>query len=311
MKKQQLGSRGPEISVVGFGAWEAGGQFWGPGPTHDKVVQAMRDGFDAGMTWIDTAEVYGRGKSEELVSEALRDYPDVLVFTKVAPKPNGSGFKADQVRSAAEKSLKRLGRDVIDLYQLHWPAESSIPIEETWTEMSQLVDDGLVRWIGVSNFNVELMERCEKIRHIDSLQPHFSLLYRRALDDTLPYCAEHGIGSISYGPLAAGLLTGVITMETKFTKDDWRSGELGFGNYEKLFEPKARKRNLEIVDKLKAMASEKGITVGQLALAWLFHQPGATAAIAGSRSSEHTIENAGAGDVALTSEDLERISAML
>jgi len=310
MKKQRLGSKGPEISVVGFGAWEAGGQFWGPGPTHDKVIKAMRDGFDAGMTWIDTAEVYGRGQSEELVAEAVRDYPDVLIFTKVAPRPNGTGFNGDQVRNAAEKSLKRLGRDVIDLYQLHWP-DDSVPVEETWQAMAQLVDDGLVRWIGVSNFNVDLMTRCEKIRHIDSLQPHFSLLHRGPLDDRLPFCEKNGIGSIAYGPLGFGLLTGAITMETKFGDDDWRSGKMGMGNYEELFAPKARKRNLEIVDQLKAMASEKGITVGQLALAWVFHQPGSTAAIAGSRSSEHTAENAGAGEVSLTSDDLARIQEML
>jgi aryl-alcohol dehydrogenase-like predicted oxidoreductase len=310
MKKQRLGSNGPDISVVGFGAWEAGGQFWGPGPAHDKVIQAMRDGFDADMSWIDTAEVYGRGQSEELVAEAVRDYPDVLVFTKVAPKPNGTGFEAEQIRNAAEKSLKRLGRDVIDLYQLHWP-DGSVPVEETWQAMSQLVDDGLVRWIGVSNFNVDLMERCENIRHIDSLQPHFSLLHRDPLEDTLPFCEKHSVGSIAYGPLGFGLLTGAITMETQFGDDDWRSGKLGMGNYEKLFAPKVRKRNLEIVEQLKEIASKKGITVGQLALAWVFHQPGVTAAIAGSRSSTHTVENAGAGDVSLSKEDLDRISALL
>jgi aryl-alcohol dehydrogenase-like predicted oxidoreductase len=310
MKKQRLGKNGPEISVVGFGAWEAGGQFWGPGPEHDKIIQAMRDGFDAGMTWIDTAEVYGRGQSEELVAQAVRDYPDVMVFTKVAPKGSGTGLEAANVRAAAEKSLKRLGRDVIDLYQVHWP-DGGVPVEETWQAMAELVDDGLVRWIGVSNFDVSLMERCEKIRHVDSLQPHFSMLYRRPLDDVLPYCEKNGVGSIAYGPLGFGLLTGAITMDTQFADDDWRSGKLGMGNYEKLFAPDARKKNLAIVEKLKELAADRGITVGQLALAWTSHQTGVTAAIAGSRSSVHTVENAGAGEVSLTKKDLEEIEAIL
>jgi aryl-alcohol dehydrogenase-like predicted oxidoreductase len=310
MQKQKLGSRGPEISVVGFGAWEAGGQYWGPGPEDEHVIKAMRDGFDAGMSWIDTAEVYGRGRSEELVGEAVRDYPDVLVFTKVAPRPNGSGFDAAGVRSGVEASLKRLGRDVIDLYQLHWPDQNT-PIEETWEAMAKLADDGLVRWIGVSNFDVKLIERCEKIRHVDSLQPHFSMVYRGPLDDVLPLCARNGTGAIAYGPLGFGLLTGAITMETTFGDDDWRGGTMGMVNYEALFAPDARAKHLALVEQLKRLATDRGITVGQLSLAWAFHQPGLTAAIAGSRSSAHTVENAGAGDVVLTDEDLDEIASLL
>jgi aryl-alcohol dehydrogenase-like predicted oxidoreductase len=310
MKKQKLGKNGPEISVVGFGAWEAGGQFWGPGPEDEHVIKAMQAGFDAGMTWIDTAEVYGRGRSEELVAEAVRDYPDVLVFTKLAPTPNGTGFDATSVRAGAEKSLKRLGRDVIDLYQLHWP-DSNTPIEETWQAMGKLVDDGLVRWIGVSNFNVDLLQRCENVRHVDSLQPHFSMLHRGPLDDLLPWCEKNGTGSIAYGPLGFGLLTGAITKDTTFADDDWRSGKIGMGNYEAMFAPKALKRNLELVEQLKRLAADRGITVAQLSLAWTFEQPGVTAAIAGSRSVGHTGENATAGDVTLTDEDLDEIESLL
>ena len=310
MKKQKLGKNGPEISAIGFGAWEAGGQFWGPGPEDEHVIKAMRDGFDAGMSWIDTAEVYGRGRSEELVAEAVRDYPDVLVFTKLAPRPNGTGFDAASVRAGAEKSLKRLGRDAIDLYQLHWP-DGNTPIEETWQAMAQLVDDGLVRWIGVSNFNTDLLQRCENIRHVDSLQPHFSLVHRGPQDDLLPWCVKNGTGSIAYGPLGFGLLTGAITMETTFSDDDWRSGRMGMGNYESLFAPDARKKNLELMENLKRLATDRGVTVAQLALAWVFHQPGVTAAIAGSRSSTHTAENAGAGKVALSEADLDEIESLL
>src|SRR5437763_5757662 len=303
MKKQKLGENGPEISAIGFGAWEAGGQFWGPGPEDEYVIKAMRDGFDAGMSWIDTAEVYGRGRSEELVAQAVRDYPDVLVFTKLAPRPNGSGFDAAAVRTGAENSLKRLGRDVIDLYQLHWP-DGNTPIEETWQAMAQLQDDGLVRWIGVSNFNTDLLQRCENIRHVDSLQPHFSLVHRGPLDDLLPLCEKNGSGAIAYGPLGFGLLTGAITKDTTFADDDWRSGKIGMGNYEAMFAPAALKKNLELVGQLKRLAADRGITVAQLALAWTYQQPGTTAAIAGSRSAEHTGENAKAGDVTLTAEDL-------
>ena len=309
MKKQKLGKNGPEISAVGFGAWEAGGQFWGPGPEDEHVIKAMQAGFDAGMSWIDTAEVYGRGRSEELVAEAVRGYPDVLVFTKLAPQPNGTGFDAASVRAGAEKSLKRLGREAIDLYQLHWP-DSSTPIEETWTAMAQLVDDGLVKSIGVSNFNVELLDRCEKIRHVDSLQPHFSMVHRDPQKDLLPWCDEHGTGSIAYGPLGFGLLTGAITVDTTFPDDDWRSGKMGMGDYQGLFAPKARKRNLELVEQLKRLATDRGITVAQLSLAWVFHQRGVTAAIAGSRSAAHTGENAGGGDVNLSQEDLDEIESL-
>ncbi|MGZ4145578.1 MAG: aldo/keto reductase [Actinomycetota bacterium] len=309
MKTQRLGRAGPEISVVGFGAWEAGGQFWGPGPEDEHVIKAMRDGFDAGMTWIDTAEVYGRGRSEELVAQAVRDYPDVLVFTKVAPRPNGSGFDAASVRAAAEASLKRLGRDVIDLYQLHWP-DGKTPIEETWQAMAQLVDDGLVRWIGVSNFTLGLLEKSESIRHVDSLQPNFNMLQRGPQKDLLPYCDEHGIGVIAYGPLGFGLLTGAITKDTTFPDDDWRSGKLGMGGYEELFAPGAIEKNLAVVEQLKRLATDREITVAQLALAWVFHQRGVTAAIAGSRSSAHTVENAGAGTVALSEADLDEIESL-
>jgi len=310
MQKQKLGRSGPEISVVGFGAWEAGGQYWGPGPSDEKVIQAMKDGFDAGMSWIDTAEVYGRGRSEELVAQAVRDYPDVLVFTKLAPRGAGTGFDATSVRAGAEASLKRLGKDHIDLYQLHWPDENT-SVEETWQAMAQLVDDGLVRWIGVSNFDVSLMERCEKIRHVDSLQPHFSLLHRGALDDRLPWCQRNGTGVIAYGPLGFGLLTGAFTKDTTFPDDDWRSGKIGMSSYDELFAPGAFEKNLDIVERLKGLATDRGIAVGQLALAWVFHQSGATAAIAGSRSSSHTVENAGAGDVVLSGEDLELIDSFL
>lgn len=309
MKTKALGSLGPEISVVGYGSWEAGGGIWGANPPEDQLIAAVRAGFDAGINWIDTAEIYGRGLSEEIMGRALKGYDDVMVFTKVAPRGSGTGFRPDQVRRAAEKSLKRLDRDAIDLFQLHWP-DSSTPIEETWTAMAELKAEGLVRFIGVSNFDQDLIEACEPIEHVDSLQPHFSLLHRNGREDLFPFCKSNGTGIICYGPLAYGLLTGAITRETKFADDDWRSGS-GVGYYRELFAPGVIERNLEIVDALRPIADRLGVTVAQLALAWIVHQEGVTGAIAGSRSAEHVVQNAGAGDVVLETKDLEEIETLL
>ncbi|MGH2695094.1 MAG: aldo/keto reductase, partial [Actinomycetota bacterium] len=248
MKTGRLGARGPEISVIGYGAWEAGGMAWGPNPPDDQVVRAMRVALDNGVTWIDTAEVYGGGKSEELVRAAVEGRDDVLVFTKLAPKGTGSGFDAAGVRAGCEASLKRLGRDAIDLYQLHWP-DHKVPVEETWEAMARLVDDGLARHIGVSNFDQSLIERCEKIRHVDSLQPHFSMLWRKARDDgLLRFCKSNGIGVIAYAPLGYGLLTGAFNRDTTFSDDDWRSGRHGIRAYERLFAPGRFEENIDIVD---------------------------------------------------------------
>jgi aryl-alcohol dehydrogenase-like predicted oxidoreductase len=172
--RRRLGSNGPEISAIGLGAWGAGGVGWGPGPRDDEVVGAMHAGFEAGIDWVDTAELYGGGRSEEVVASAVERHDDVLVFTKVAP--DGSGVDAEGVRNGAEGNLRRPRRDVIDLYQVHWHDER-VPLEETCEAMAGLVDDGLVRYIGVSNFGRRQIERCAAICHVDSLQPHFSLLH--------------------------------------------------------------------------------------------------------------------------------------
>jgi aryl-alcohol dehydrogenase-like predicted oxidoreductase len=310
MKKQKLGSQGPEISVVGFGAWEAGGGIWGEVPD-DQTIDAMRAAVDAGITWIDTAEVYGSGRSEELVGKALKDL-DALVFTKVAPEGAGTGFRPEQVKEAARKSLERLQRDVIDVYQLHWP-DSSIPVEDTWGAMSELVDEGLVRYIGVSNFDRELIERCETIRHVDSLQPHFSMLHQAGRHRFFPFCKENGTGIVAYGPLAGSLLTGAITMETDFDDDDWRSGKTSgqAGYFDEFFAPGIKERNLEKVERLKKIAGRLDASMAQLALAWVFHQTGVTGAIAGSRSPKHVRDNAAAGTISLSNDDLEEVDTIL
>lgn len=309
MRFKRLGSAGPDISVVGFGSWEAGGGVWGDRPD-EQSIEAIRAAADAGINWVDTAEIYGRGRSEEVVGRALEGFDDVYVFTKVAPRNAGTGFDGESVRRAALASLRRLGRDVIDLYQLHWP-DRKVPVEETWGAMAALIDDGIVRWIGVSNFDRKMIERCEAVRHVDSLQPHFSMLHRDNAE-LFPFCEGNGTGIICYGPLAYGLLTGAIDRNTRFADDDWRSGRLGTaGYYEDFFAPGVFERNLEVVDALRPIADRFGVALSQLALAWVFHQQGVTGAIAGSRNARHVRENGAAGDVELDDGTLQEIMALL
>jgi aryl-alcohol dehydrogenase-like predicted oxidoreductase len=263
------------------------------------------------VNWVDTAEIYGRGKSEELVGRALEGHPDVLVFTKVAPAPAGTGVGRDDVRRAAEASMKRLGRDHIDLFQIHWP-DGEVPIEETWAAMAALREEGLVGHIGVSNFDRDLIERCEKVAHVDSLQPHFSLLHTKGRRDLFPFCKENGTGIICYGPLAFGLLTGAITADTEFTEDDWRSGKNKMqGYYDQFYAPGIFERNLKLVEALQPIADRLNISVGQLALAWVVHQDGVTGAIAGSRKPHHVEENAAAGSIVLDQKDLDEIDSII
>ena len=222
----------------------------------------------------------------------------MLVFTKVAGKPAGSGLDRAGVRSGAESSLRRLGRERIDLLQIHWPGRK-VPTE------------GLVRWIGVSNFGTDLIERCEKIRHVDSLQPQFSMLMRKGRDDLFRFCESNGTGVICYGPLAYGLLTGRFTRETRFGNDDWRGGGHGVGYYERLFAPGKFEANIDKVEELRPLAERIGVSLAQLALAWALHQRGVTGVIAGSRSADHVRDNSAAGDVTLEQKDLDEIESVL
>jgi aryl-alcohol dehydrogenase-like predicted oxidoreductase len=305
MRTRRLGSRGPEISVIGFGAWEAGGDAWGPNESEAMVVEAIQTGLDAGIDWIDTAEVYGDGVSERLVGKAIQGRrDDVVLATKVAPQPEGSGFRSDNVRKACEGSLERLDTDRIDLYQLHWPDAEGTPLEETWGAMAALQDEGKVGSIGVSNFDREQIERCLAIRHVDSLQPEFSMLNRENAE-LIRWCGEQGVGVVSYGPLAFGLLTGAVTAETRFPPGDWRGQKQSEGPFADLA------RSLEVVDRLRPVAERLGCSLSQLALAWNVHQPGVTAAIAGSRNPAHVRTNAAAGDIVLDETTLAELDAIL
>lgn len=290
--------------MIGFGAWEAGGAEWGPNESDEVVIAAMHAGLDAGIDWIDTAEVYGDGESERLVGRAIRGRRgDVAIASKVAPRPDGSGFRPEQIRAACDGSLRRLDTDRIDLYQLHW-ADEGIPVEDSWGAMTELLDAGKVLAIGVSNFDRDLIERCLTIRHVDSLQPRFSMLSREHAD-LIRWCGERGIGVVSYSPLGYGLLTGAITAETTFPPGDWRGEPQGEGPFADLA------GSLAVVDRLRPVAERMGSSLAQLALAWNVHQPGVTAAIAGSRDPDHVRTNADAGDLTLDAETLAELDAIL
>jgi aryl-alcohol dehydrogenase-like predicted oxidoreductase len=303
MRERRLGSAGPEITVIGFGAWEAGGDAWGPNASETSVIEAIRASLEAGMSWIDTAEVYGRGVSETLVGKAVADRRDAaLLFTKVAPAPEGTGLRPEEIRRAAEGSLRRLGVDVLDLYQLHWPDESGVPVEDSWGAMAELAEAGTVRWIGVSNFDRDLIERCRSIRHVDSLQQEFSPL---VIEDRelIRWCGQIGTGVVTYSPLGAGLLTGRYAREDLAAIDDWRKeGPLSDRAHVE--------RSLELVDGMRPIAEASGISVAQLVLAWNWHQPGVTAAIAGSRDASHVRANAAAGDLELDATTLQRLDEL-
>jgi aryl-alcohol dehydrogenase-like predicted oxidoreductase len=300
MQTRNLGTDNPEISVVGYGAWQAGGADWGGRPPDDDVIAAIRAALDSGQTWIDTAEVYGNGRSEELVGRAIAGRRDeVLLFTKVAPDDEGSGIRPDEIRSAIQGSLRRLGTDHVDLYQVHWP-DDRIPVEETWGAMAELVHEGLARRIGVSNFDRRLVERCAGIHPVASVQNELSLLCRDDTDALLPWLAEQGIGYLAYSPLGSGLLTGTIAADATFAEGDWRREE---------FTPDLLDHAVPQVDRLAAIARRIDLKPTDVALAWVLHQPGVTAAICGTLSARNARANSAAGDIELDPAVLAELDA--
>jgi aryl-alcohol dehydrogenase-like predicted oxidoreductase len=320
LPRRRLGSSGPEISTVGFGAWATGGSGWAFswGPQDDGAsVAAIRHAVDRGVNWIDTAAVYGHGHSEEVVGKALVDIPAgerPYVFTKCGlrwsdedpmalPKRDS---RPSRVREECEASLRRLRVERIDLYQFHWPDETGTPVEESWGEMLRLVDEGKVRWPGVSNFDVPLLESCEKVRHVESFQPPFSLIRRDVGATEIPWCAEHGTGVIVYSPMQSGLLTDSFSVERveAFAPDDWRR------RFEHFRSPRLE-QNLALRDSLRPIAAKHGVSVAAVAVAWTLGWRGVTGAIVGARSPEQVDGWLAAADLHLDAADLSAIAAAI
>jgi len=316
METRRLGNSDLQITRVGYGAWAVGGggwQFgWGPQDDDDSVA-AIHRSLELGVNWIDTAAVYGLGHSEEVVARALRDWkgPCPLVFTKCAMRWDKDGrvtkvHSAESIRQECEDSLRRLHVDVIDLYQIHWPPEDNGPgVEESWRTMAALQKEGKVRWIGVSNYDVPQLQRCEKIAPVTSLQPPYSLIRRQIENEILPHCERRGIGVIAYSPMASGLLTGAMTREriAKFPEDDWRKNSSEFR------EPKLSK-NLELVERLKKVAARYKATPGAIAIAWTLRLPAVTGAIVGARNAKQAEEVMRAGAIKLSPQDIAEIEGV-
>jgi aryl-alcohol dehydrogenase-like predicted oxidoreductase len=309
-----LGNSDLDLTPIGFGAWAIGGgdwQFsWGPQDDSDSIA-AIHRAVDLGINWIDTAAIYGLGHSEEMVGRAVKSLSrKPYIFTKCSMRwyPDRTiynSLKAASLAEEVEASLRRLGVDAIDLYQIHWPNPDS-EIEEGWEALARLREQGKIRWIGVSNFSVDQMKRAMKIAPITSLQPPYSMLRRAIEAEILPFTLANGIGVINYSPMLSGLLAGKMTAEraANLAPDDWRRGNKEFN------EPRLS-QNLRLVELLREIGSGHGVSPGVVAVAWVLNNPAITAAIVGGRSSNQVEETAAALSFRLSQEEFERICAFL
>ena len=299
METRTLGTSGIQISPILMGTWQAGKRMW-VGIEDADTIKAIRAAVEAGITTIDTAEVYGEGHSERIVGEALQDVRDRVVY---ATKVFANHLQYDQVIAACEQSLKNLRTDYVDLYQIHWPTgafgNALVPIEETMSALSELKKQGKIRAIGVSNFSREQLEEAAQYGRIDSVQPPYSLFWRKIEKDLMPYCVKHQISILAYSSLAQGLLTGKFGPEHQFDSADNRAKN-------QLFQGETYQRAQQALAQLRPLAERHQTTLGNLALAWLLAQPQANA-IVGARNAEQTIQNAKAADIQLSSEELAEI----
>ena len=315
-----LGTSGLEITTVGFGSWAAGGGGWsfGWGPQDDSLsIAAIHRAVDLGVSWIDTAAIYGLGHSEEVVGRAVRALPAAarpLIFTKCglewdAADPMRAAervFTPHTVRLGIEDSLRRLGLETVDLYQIHWPDDQGNPVEEAWAEMVKLREEGKARAIGVSNFDPDLLARIEPVGHVDSLQPPFSLIARETAAELLPWARAHGTGVICYSPMGSGILTDTFSAArvAAMADDDWRRRPPSFN------EPELG-RNLSLRDALRPIAARRGATVAAVAVAWVTRWPEVSGAIVGARSPEQVDGWIESASLELTDEDLEEIAVAM
>jgi len=302
MELRPLGKSELKITPIIMGTWQAGKIMWA-GIEDAESVRAIRAAFDAGITTFDTAEEYGKGHSERIIAKALSQVRKKAVYaTKVSP----NHLTYDQVTDACHRSLKNLNTDYIDLYQIHWPAGSwgskSVPIGETLSAMNDLKRAGKIRAIGVSNFSRLQLEQAARYGEIDSLQPPYSLFWRHAEGDLIPYCVESGITVLAYSSLAQGILAGKFGPNYQFKKGDHRSRN-------RLFQPENARRVERALEALRPIAQRSGLTLGQLALAWVIAHPG-TCAIAGARNTAQVVENAKAAYILLSEEYIRELDAI-
>jgi aryl-alcohol dehydrogenase-like predicted oxidoreductase len=290
MQTRQLGNSDLFITPLGIGSWAMGGTGWDYAwgvQDDDASIAAIHRALEFGVNWIDTAAVYGLGHAEEIVAQALASWSGKrpYVFTKCGLRWDDQGhiqrvLKADSIRRECEDNLRRLRVETIDLYQIHWPANTLAEIEEGWSALAQLQREGKLRWIGVSNFDVAQLQCAQAIAPVTSLQPRYSLVHREIETDILPFCGREGIGVIVYAPMASGLLTGAMTREraAALPPDDWRRRDADFN------EPKLS-QNLALDERLRAVGQRHGRSPGEVAIAWTLSRPAVTGAIVGVRSA--------------------------
>lgn len=313
MQTRNLGNTELELTTVGLGTWAMGGpwQFgWGP-QDDDEAIAAIIKALDMGINWIDTAPAYGLGHSEELIGQALRrTSAKPFIATKCGilwneRKEKVTCLKKRSIRKECHDSLRRLGIDVIDLYQMHWP-DPDEDVEEAWEEMVRLKEQGKVRYLGVSNFAVEHLDRVRRIHEPVSLQPPYSMLHREAEDELLGYCAANNIGVVAYSPMQRGLLTGKFSRErlAELAVDDHRRRNPDF------LEPQFS-ATMELVEELKEIAGRNGRTCAQLAISWVLRRSEVAAAIVGARRPAQIEETVPAGDWKLSEEDIKEIEKLL
>jgi aryl-alcohol dehydrogenase-like predicted oxidoreductase len=310
LRTTELGNTGLEITRVGFGAWAIGGGGWefGWGPQEDEEsIETIHRALSLGVNWIDTAAAYGFGHSERVVGQALKGLDQrPYIFTKASLVPGPGGrvlhsLKRDSIMWEATRSLERLGVDWIDLYQIHWPIPAR-DIEEAWSAFAELKEQGLVRHIGVSNFDVEQLRRIRSIAPVETLQPPYSLIAREVEDEVLGYAEQEGIGVIAYSPMGSGLLTGAMTRERieGLPDDDWRK-------HDKSFREPALSRHLSTVERLKKVAARHGTTPGAVAVAWTLRNPAVDAAIIGFRRPDQVDSTLDAAGLELSDADTAEI----
>src|SRR5919109_1483582 len=312
MQPVRLGMTGLEVSPIGFGTWQLGGD-WGSFDER-RAIAAIRHALELGVNLFDTAQAYGFGASERLLGTALepelrtrRD--EIVIATKGGLRPNGEdGIVRDAspawLRAGVEQSLRALGVDHIDIYQLHWP-DPGVPVAESAGALQELVEEGKIRHVGVSNFDAAQMAEFARTRAVETLQPPYHLFRRDIEADVLPYCLQHDVGVLVYGPLAHGLLTGALNEDTTFDPDDWRSGA-------PFFKGEDYRRNIQVVRELERFASEQlGVSVSRLAIAWALANPAVHVAIVGARSPKHIEDSVAAAELRLNEADLEQIERIM